>query len=234
MLAFVHGDSEWMLDAALDLDLGLGLGLLAGEMDRAMFRQGLQEIIQDYAGLPLKDWSLFEVFVRIVRGRGRNIRAPHNLLVLMRAMSLMESTVRSLDPELNLIGGLLGKAEDLLRSSAGAWAETGLNRLQFEAAAVRGLPADLGAMIHRMRVNGLELHVLHHGMEELERHIDRGRNRVSLALVTLGLYIAASLLMQHSIGPRFEEIPLLAVAGSALALWFTWRLARGISHSGRL
>ncbi len=230
LLAFVYQDSEWMLDAALDL------GLLAGALDRAEFRQGLQEIIQDYAGLPLKDWSLAEAFVRVARlGHGRNIRIPHNLLALMRTMYLMENAVRDLDPDFNLLQSLLGKAEEVLRSSAGAGAETGLNRLRFEAAAgAHELPAELGAWIHRIRAKGLELQLQHHGLEELEKCIDRSSNRVALALVTLGLYIAASLLMQHSIGPRLGEMPLLAAAGYALALWFTWRLARGISRSGKL
>lgn len=230
LLAFVHQDSEWMLDAALDL------GLLAGVMDRAEFRQGLLEIIQDYAGLPLKDWSLAEAFVRVARlGRGRNIRIPHNLLVLMRMLYLMENAVRDLDPDFNLLQSLLGKAEEVLGSSAGAGVETGLTRLRFEAAAgVRELPAELGAWVHRIRAQGLEMQVQHHGMEELEQHIARGSNRVALALVTLGLYIASSLLMQHSIGPRLGEMPALAAAGYALALWFTWRLARGISRSGKL
>ena len=130
LLAFVHQDSEWMLDAALDL------GLLAGALDRAEFRQGMQELIQDYAGLPLKDWSLAEAFVRVARlGRGRNIRIPHSLLVLMRMLYLMENAVRDLDPDFNLLQSLLGKAEDVLGSSAGASVETGLDRLQFEAAA---------------------------------------------------------------------------------------------------
>lgn len=230
LLAFVHQDSEWMLDAALDL------GLLAGALDRAAFRQGLQEIIQDYAGLPLKDWSLAEAFVRVARlGHGRNIRIPHNLLVLMRMLYLMENAVRDLDPDFNLLQSLLGKAEEVFSASAGADAETGLDRLRFEAAAgVHELPAELGAWIHRIRAQGLELQVQHHGMEELGQHLDRSSNRVALALVTLGLYIAASLLMQHSIGPRLGEMPLLAAAGYALALWFTLRLARGISHSGKL
>jgi len=219
-----------MLDAALDL------GLLAGALDRAAFRQGMQEVIQDYAGLPLKDWSLAEAFVRVARlGRGRNIRIPHNLLVLMRMLYLMENAVRDLDPDFNLLQSLLGKAEEVLSPSAGASVETGLNRLRFEAAAGVGeLPAELGAWLHRIRAQGLEMQVQHHGMEELEQTIARGSNRVALALVTLGLYIAASLLMQHSIGPRLGEMPLLAAVGYALALWFTWRLARGISRSGKL
>ena len=228
LLAFVHRDSEWMLDATLEL------GLLAGALDRAEFRQGLQEIIQDYAGLPLKEWSLAEAFVRVARlGRGRNIRIPHNLLVLMRMLYLMENAVRDLDPDYNLLQSMLGKAEEVIGSGAGA--EAGLDRLRFEAAAgVHELPAELGAWIHRIRARGLEMQVQHHGMEELEQQIARGSNRVALALVTLGLYIAASLLMQHSIGPRLGGMPLRAAAGYALALWFTWRLARGISRSGKL
>lgn len=51
--------------------------------------------------------------------------------------------------------------------------------------------------------------------------------------MTLGLYIASSLLMQHSIGPHLGGMPAFAIAGYVPALRFTWRLARGIS-SGRL
>jgi ubiquinone biosynthesis protein len=69
----------------------------------------------------------------------------------------------------------------------------------------------------------------------LETHLDRSSNRLALALVTLGLYVAGSLLMLHSVGPRlYDDIPILAAAAYALALWFTLRLARGISRSGRL
>ncbi len=230
MLAFVYQDSDWMLDAAMDL------GLLAGALDRTEFRQGMQEVIQDYAGLPLKDWSLADAFVRVARlGRGRNIRIPHSLLVLMRMLYLLENAVRDLDPDFNLLQSLLGKAEEVLSFSAGAEAKAGLNRLRFEVVAgAQELPAELGAWIHRIRAKGLELRVQHHGMEELEQHMDRGSNRLALAMVTLGLYIAASLLMQHSIGPRLGGMPALAIAGYSLALWFTWRLARGISRSGKL
>lgn len=62
----------------------------------------------------------------------------------------------------------------------------------------------------------------------------RGTNRLTLALVTLGLYIAASLLMQHSIGPRLYGMPILAALAYALALWFTFQLTRGIWKSGGL
>ena len=95
----------------------------------------------------------------------------------------------------------------------------------------------LGSWLHRMQGEGTGIGIdLHHqGLSSLEEHLDRSSNRIALALVTLGLYVAASLLMQHSIGPRlFRDMPVLAAMGYVLALWFTLRLARGISRSGRL
>lgn len=80
----------------------------------------------------------------------------------------------------------------------------------------------------------MAIRVSHEGLQDFERHIDRGGNRVALALVTLGLYIAASLLMQHSLGPRIGDMPLLAAFGYLLALWLTFRLTRGIARSGNL
>jgi ubiquinone biosynthesis protein len=55
---------------------------------------------------------------------------------------------------------------------------------------------------------------------------------LALALVTLGLYIAASLLMQHSMGPRRGEVPVLAGLGYVLALGLSWRLVREIEKPG--
>ncbi len=231
MQAFIRQDSAWMLDSYLDL------GVFGGTLNRAEFQHGLDELIADFATLPLKDWSFAEAFTRIARiGRGQNIRIPHNLLVLMRALFLMENTVRCLNPHFNLMDGLVGKAEQALKASAReAGIEQATARLRYETGlAAQELPASLSALVRRLRSEGLQLRLQHHGLEDLEGHIDRSSNRMALALVTLGLYIAASLLMQNSLGPRLAGMPLLALFGYALALWFTFRLVRGISRSGRL
>ncbi len=231
MQAFVHQDADWLLDSYLDL------GVLAGDIDREQFRRGLEELIQDYARLPLKEWSFAEALLRISRmGRGQNIRAPANLLVLMRTAFLMESTVRLLDPDFNLMDGLLGHAAKALEEGLGGSTEQdAAKRLKYEALiAVQGIPQAVAKLLHRARAGGLGVRLQHQGLEDLEKHIDRSSNRMALSLVTLGLWIAASLLMQHSIGPRIWDMPFLALVGYALALWFTLRLVRAISRSGRL
>lgn len=231
MQAFIHQDSDWLLDAYLDL------GVLAGELNREEFRHGLESLLQDYAGLPLKDWSFAEVFFEITRqGRGQNIRIPHNLLVLMRTFFLMETTVRSLDPEFNMLERLVGQTEQTLAKAVRDQASAVVKaRLKYETAvAVQDLPRSMAVWMRRLRAEGIELRLQHRGLGQFEEHIDRSSNRLALALVTMGLYISSSLLMQHSMGPRWGEVPLIAAIGYGLALWFTFRLVRGIRRSGRL
>jgi ubiquinone biosynthesis protein len=232
--AFVRQDAPWVFDTAIDL------GVLGGEMDRTEFVRAIEEILADFAALPIKEWSLAEAFLRVMRlGDRTNVRVPHNLLVLMRAMFLIENALRTLDPEMNVIDTLVARGADVLTHvMQESLAPSAATRLKTEAAVtVQDLPVLLASWLHRtVREEGhLGFTLKHEGLKSLEQHLDRSGNRVALALVTLGLYIAASLLMQHSLGPRlFGEMPALAALGYGLALWFTFRIALGISRAGRL
>ena len=232
--AFIREDADWLLDAAIEL------GVLGGKMDRADLRRGLAEIIADYAALPLKDWSLADAFLRVMRlGQAQNVFMPYDLVVLMRAMFNAEHVVRTLDPNFELLENLQAKAPGVVSAAIegtdwkGPW-----DRLKQEALiSAQDLPAVLASWTRRLHQEGegLGLSIRLQGLDGLEKHIDRSSNRVALALVTLGLYIAGSLLMQHSIGPRlYSDVPALAAVAFGLALWFTVRLARGITRSGRL
>lgn len=229
--AFIRQDADWLLDAAIDL------GIIGGEIERTEFRRDLAEIISDYAALPLKEWSLAEVFLRVARlGRTQNVLIPYDLVVLMRAMFLAEHAVRVFDPGFELVASLQAKGPKLLKAATGDldW-ESSLDRLKIDAVtAMQDLPAVLREWIRRLNREGEGLS-LSLRIDGLKAHLDRTSNRNVLALVTLGLYIAASLLMQDSIGPRiYGDIPLLAGLGYGLAGWFTFRLLRSIWRSGGL
>lgn len=225
MQAFVQQDGDWLLDAYLDL------GILDGKLNRAAFRAGLEELIQDYAHLPLRDWSFGAAFLRIARmGKGQNVRIPHHLLVLLRAVFLMENTVRKLDPEFNLLEGLFIKAGDTLKAVAQPDFDELAARIKYESlVSLKELPQGLSRLMHRMRTEGIVLSFHHTGLDEIQHEVKRASSNISLALITLGLYIAASLLMQHSIGPRLAGMPVLAAIGYGLALWLTLRVVHSTS-----
>lgn len=231
---FVHQDAGWTLDAAIDL------GILGGEMDRQEFVRGIEEILGDYAALPLKDWALAEAFLRVARlGSGRNIAIPHNLLVLMRALFIVESTLRTLDPEFRLLDTLLARGAEMLKALMREGPPSGqIARLEQEAVlTAQDLPGLLAVWLHKVQREGGQVSVsIHHqGLETFEGEIRRSSNRIAVAMVTLGLYVAASLLMLHSVGPRvFGDVPLLALVGYGFALWLSWRLLRSVRQTGGL
>ncbi|GGN46205.1 ubiquinone biosynthesis protein UbiB [Novosphingobium indicum] len=230
--AFVHQDADWMLDAAVEL------GLLRISGERQAIVHGLEELLTEYASLPMRQWSMADLFLRISRlGNKESVLLPHYLIVLMRALFLVEHALHTLDPAMNVLDTLIERGNAAIMALAEGPSHAALSRLRFEAGlAVYDLPGAAAAWLSEVRREGfhpaLQIHLPQ--IERTEAGLERTGNRLALALVTLGLYIASSLLMQHSIGPRILGMPLLALVGYFLALWYTLRLSRAIARSGRL
>jgi ubiquinone biosynthesis protein len=219
MMAFAQQDADWLLDAFLDL------GMLAGRIDRRELRLGLEEIVQDYARKPLRDWSFGEAFLRVMRiGRGQHIRVPHHLLVLMRAVFLMEHTVRRLDPGFNLAEGLFARAGAVLKESEAATPGPPVDRLAFESMLMaRQAPRSLGRLLHEARELAQSWEFRR---ERIRDPSGDGARRLAAALCALGLYVASAWLFVQSAGPSLLGLPVLPALGAAVALRLTWTCVR--------
>jgi ubiquinone biosynthesis protein len=222
MLAFTEQDTEWVLDSWLDL------GMLSRSMDRDRLHPVVAALMSEYSRRPISEWSLGEAFGSLVTAcRGYNFAVPLHLLVLGRTLILIEAMVRKLDPQFSLLDALCDRSREVMQSALGQGGDT--RRLQYEAAvATTEWQRLLGASLRRLREEGLRFRVDHEGLPELSEHIVTGSSRVALALVTLGLYLAASLLMQFKSGPQVFDFPALPAIFYAVALWFTIRLVRAI------
>lgn len=231
--AFISQDAGWVLDAATDL------GLLGGEIERVKLVHGIGEILSDFSSRSLKEWSIAEIFVRVLRLAPQNFAIPYDLLVLMRAAFLVENALRTLDPDMNILETLIARGERILKATvAPELSQAAIARLKSEVAVTaQDIPNLIAVWLHQAVRGGaaaaLPLRI--EGLKTFEVESARRVNRLSLALVTVGLYIAASLLFQHSIGPTFlDDIPVLGFVLYVIALWLTFRLVGAISRSGRL
>ncbi len=225
MLAFTEQDTEWVLDSWLEL------GMLSKSSDREKLRPAVTAIMSEYSRRPLNEWSVGEAFARLVGAtRDFNFAVPLHLLVLARTTMLLESVIRVLDPQLSLLDSLTTRAREVMQKALGA-DDQGTQRLQFEAAiAAHEWQRLLASTLRRLREEGIRVSVDHEGLPELSTQITRGASMVALALVTLGLYLAASLLMQHAMGPQVLGFNALACVFYIVAGWFTLRLVRAIGR----
>lgn len=224
---FVEQDADWVVAAWKDL------GFVEPVDDGRHLLRVVRELLADCAERPLREWSLAEAFATLVAaGRESGVRLPRELLVLTRTIVLLEGTVRLLDPDFSVFQSLLARidAQPTLQAPQGVASS---RRLRYELATTGAdLPGwivrHLRDALHRGRL--LELSVV--PAPAVLDVVDRASRRMAMAVIVVGLLIASSLLMQHGVGPKLEEIPVLAVVGYTLAGLFTWRVARRGSRRG--
>jgi ubiquinone biosynthesis protein len=230
--AFVQQDAGWMLDAAIELSL------IDRRAERTIFVQGIEEILSDYASLPLKDWSIADAFLRVMRlGDGAHVAVPYNLMVLVRALFLVEGCLRRLDPNFNVLDNLIAKGEAAVAHTLGGRPENAaMTRLKTELAlSAQDVPMLLASWLHRARQDGgepaLGLRIAH--SEEIERRLDRRAGLMALALLSAGLLVASALLAHVSIGPLVLGLPVAALIGFAAAIWLCLRALRAANSLWR-
>jgi len=223
--AFVQQDAGWMLDAAIELSL------IDRGANRTLFVPGIEEILSDYSSLPLKDWSIADAFLRVMRlGDGTNVAVPYNLMVLVRALFLIEGCLRRLDPDFNVLDNLIAKGEAAVAQTLGRRPDqAAMARLKTELAlSAQDLPALLASWLHRAHRDGKEpalgLRIAH--SEEIERRLDRRAGLLTLALLSVGLLVASALLAQLNAGPHVLGMPAPALIGFSIAIWLCLRVAR--------
>lgn len=220
------------------LDAAVAMGFITGPIDRREYQRAISEILSELAALPLAEWSVADAIWRIARiGAGKNFRLPRHLLVLMRTLFLVENTLRALNPQLNLLEELTSRSEQI----ADAFESSNLGSPQRPIAvrlarAAKQLPDLVADVLRQAREEGRPSVAIHHrGFEELEVTLSRTGNRLSLAVVTLGLYMAGSILMLHDAGPMlWGHMPVFAAIAYSAALALSFRLVLAVSRSGHL
>lgn len=225
MLAFTEQDTDWVLDSWLEL------GMLSKAADRVKLRPAVAALMSDYSRRPIGEWSIGEAFAQLVTAtRGQNFEVPLHLLVLARALVLVEATVRLLDPDFSLLDSLSDRSREVMETALMP-EKTETQRLKYEAAVASAeWQRMLASSIRRLREEGLRFKIEPEGLPDLSNLVIQGSSRVSLALVTLGLYLAASLLMQFKSGPHVFDVPVLALVFYIYAAWLTLRLVRAIGR----
>jgi ubiquinone biosynthesis protein len=112
-------------------------------------------------------------------------------------------------------------------------------RLQKEVREIATMASDFPYQIHdlleELRDGEFEVKLKNPGVDDLARHVDRGANRLSVALVVVGGLIGSSLIgIFAKSGPQVIGLHLLSflgfVASGLLGAWLLF----GIIRSGRL
>jgi len=229
--AAVREDAEALTNAVL------AIGSASGPIGVPELRRDLDELLDSYAGITLRDLAIGDLLRRALAIVSRHrLQFPPDLMLLVRAFVTIEGVGRQLDPSFLLIEHARPMVEEILKERLAPSALAArVREIGREAAdALHTLPRDLREIVGKARDDRLQIQFVHRNLEHFVLEMDRSSNRLSFAVVIAALIVGSSVIFQSGAGPTLFGYPGVGlvgfVAAGLLGLW----LAIGIIRSGRL
>lgn len=226
-------------DMPLAVDTLIDMGVVGTGANHARVERGLRSLVDKYYGLPVKRMDagqLLHEFAETVRGE--NVKIPRELSRLIKAISMVSTTITELDPELNLVDLLRPRIQDSLkkRFSGSILARSG-KRIGWNILNVIGkLPRRLRTILRQFETGSWELNVRHENIDKLISELDRASNRLAFSIVIAAIIVGSSVVVSANtdltiLGVKFQFLGILgySIAG-ILGLGLAWAIFR----SGRL
>lgn len=228
VLAIVDGD-VWRIVHGLERAEMLGEYAVPAELVR-----DIEEILNAYTGLPLKDIPFREALARgfdVIRRH--RLGAPRDFTLMLKSLMTIESFARSLNPDFQIIECLKPYARKFaLEQINPRNIFDQLKKAALGAGELAGrLPEDAAAIISKFRRGQFKMHIHHEHLEELEQTLDNSSNRISFAVIIAALLIGSSLLVPQA-GSVLGIISLQAlgilgyVAAMSMGLWILISIIR--------
>jgi ubiquinone biosynthesis protein len=202
------------------------------------FRAEIRVLFDRYYGMRLSDIDPLQVIregFQLIYSM--NLRLPSRFVMLDKAIATLASVGAEVYPDFNVFEVARPYARGLL--SDRLQPRVIAQRTWAEAVAIgeiaRELPYQAHDVLERMRDGTFQIRLENPGLDELDDHIDRASNRLSVALIVLGGLVGSSIVgVFAEDGPHVLGLHLLSFVGfvlsGAFGLWLIW----GVMRHGRL
>jgi ubiquinone biosynthesis protein len=181
--------------------------------DTKEFENDLQNIIDDFASLDIKESSIADLGTELQRiVYQHKLKVSGTLFLLLRSLAILEGIGKLIHPNFNTFEYVRPYGMKLLRNRFSK--ENILNELVDRFNHIdyylRYFPGDLQEIVRSIRQGRLHLEITHKGYEKVLESFQWAANRLSLAIVIAGLLIASAV---------FSLSPMAAQSAINVSVW---------------
>ncbi|MBI5202872.1 MAG: AarF/ABC1/UbiB kinase family protein, partial [Elusimicrobia bacterium] len=164
------------------------------------------------------------------------LRLPPDFFSMLKAFSVTEGLMRSLDPEADLIAQAAPVVRRVKtdRLSPRRLVEDFVDAGSQFGALARDLPAEIRRLLAQVRSGEIRIVFRHDNLDPLMHSLDQTSNRLAYAIVLAALIIGSSLMVHADIPPRLAGIPVIGLAGFLMAMMMGFWLLIAIIRHGRM
>ncbi|MEK7255057.1 MAG: hypothetical protein AAB316_09950, partial [Bacteroidota bacterium] len=163
------------------------------------------------------------------------IRIPGNLLLLLKALVIIEGVGLMLDPKYNIIENIEPYVRRLLgkKYSAGRLTKGMFKTLSDFSNLVTSLPEDAEDVIQKIKKGKLHIEFEHKGLESVNEALETSSKRLSFSIMLAALVLGSALLVIADTPPHIKNIPALGFFGFVISGFLGLRLIVSMMKRGK-
>lgn len=209
---------------------------LSDELQREL-EYDIINIIRNYSNTTIEDIDGNEVM------KGLNsifyhykIKIPASLLLLIKALIIVEGVGLKLYPDYNIIENIAPYVRRLLEKkyNPSSLRRDLMRNIQETSILFNQLPSDLKDILEKIRTGKFHMEFEHKGLEATNNNLDVIANRISFTLIIVALLLSASIVIHADLPPKYLDIPILGVGALIIAFFFGIRLLFAILKHGKI
>jgi ubiquinone biosynthesis protein len=234
-LALINKDFDKLVDSYIEL--GLVPEGADVEAFRRDFKADLQDFLEPLYGLTLKEINFAEYLDTVMHlAMKHNMKIPSDLLLINKAMLILENLGMKLDPNFDFIAAAEPYASRLARERLSPFRmyERVSRNINEAGDLLVHLPKQTKRIIKKVIADDLHMKIVHIGLERFIRDMDRSSNRVAFAMVISAFLISSAILHAMDVPPMLFGLSLPGFLAFGFAFVFGLWLIVSIIRSGRL
>ena len=191
-LGYAEHDYDMIMDALTDA------GLINEDMDLKAFRSDLKDMSESFFGRSLQHISVRDVYDQLMDLILKyHIRLPRNLLLLLKTFIQTEALGKILGSDASILEVTRPFAKELLKR--GYDTRSIVKNLDREARTASGyarsLPRFLNDILRQTAAGKQKIELRHSGFEQLQSHIEKGINRLTVGIIISASIVAAAMIL---------------------------------------
>jgi ubiquinone biosynthesis protein len=234
-LALINKNFDRLIDQYIEL------GLVPEEVDlitfRKEFKADLVDFLEPLYGLTLKEINFAEYMDIVTHlAMKHNMRIPSDLLLVNKAMLILENIGRELDPEFDFTAAAEPYASKLVRekfSPSRIYEKAKRNVEEVGDFAVL-FPRQMKQIIRKILKDDIHLKMTHIGLERFIRDMDKSSNRIAFSLIISSILLSSAIMHAMGVGPKIFGMSVLGFLAFGFAFLLGIWLIISILRSGRL
>ncbi|HSB51470.1 MAG TPA: AarF/ABC1/UbiB kinase family protein [Dissulfurispiraceae bacterium] len=234
-LAIIRKDFERLVEQYIEL------GIVPDDRDldsfRKEFKAELAEMIEPLYGLSLNQINVAEYLDTVIHLAIRhNLKIPSDLLLIDKALLILENIARQLDPEFDVIGAAEPFASRFVRekmSPSKLYDRTRKHAAELGDFALL-FPRQLRQLMKKALKDDIHLKMYHVNLPEFIKDLDKASNRIAFAIIVSSIILSSSILHATGVLPTVYGLSFLGITAFLVAVVLGVWLIISIIRSGRL